>query len=453
MNELPSAFEARMQQQILDDYPHFKAAIADETPISIRLNSKKQSLAFENDRPVKWCETGKYLTERPNFAQDPLWHGGAYYVQEASSMLIEQAIRQWVLQGKNTENKTLRVLDLCASPGGKTTLVANLLPEGSLLVANEIVQSRVSVLRENLSRWGVTDVVITNHDAADFVGLEGFFDVVLIDAPCSGEGLFRKTIASRAEWSLANCSLCVSRQRDILQNAVRLVADGGVLIYSTCTYNPAENDGNMQWLNDNFEVEPLSLATKIAWKVQETGYGYECLPHRTEGEGFYMAGCTIKNKLSANYKKPKKPILPFLDKASIAISQPFIKHEGYDMYQRGDGEIVLLRDSLFDDYTQIGFVLAKRGLGIGIGEVKNKVFIPSHQLAMNNIIHKNLPAINLDLPNALRYLQKVDFEYNNTAQKGWNLMQYQNINLGWAKILDNRVNNYLPNEWKLRKII
>ena len=238
MDALHSAFLRQMQEILPEDNSSFIEAINGEVPISVRINPYKNSqLDLPFDQPIPWTSEGHYLKKRPVFTLDPSFHAGAYYVQEASSMFIEQAIKQLVdLDG------TVRALDLCAAPGGKSTLVSSLLNEESLLVSNEVIGSRYKILIENMHKWGNSNQLIINHDVKDLGHLNGFFNLILVDAPCSGEGLFRKDKKARSEWSENNVALCAARQKRILAEASELLAPDGILIYSTCTYNEHENE-------------------------------------------------------------------------------------------------------------------------------------------------------------------------------------------------------------------
>ena len=227
---------------------------------------------------VKWCEYGRYLSERPKFTYDPMFHAGAYYVQEASSMFVWQALTQLV-------DKDAVVLDMCAAPGGKSTAIAQYLSEDGFLVSNEYVPQRAHVLVENITKWGAPNCVVTNNAPRHFEKLKSRFDAILVDAPCSGEGMFRKDERAREEWSPANVEMCVERQREILESAWHVLKPGGVLIYSTCTFNSHENEEQVQWLIDEMGAEYLPIKIGEDWMITETERGYRFLPHKTRGEG------------------------------------------------------------------------------------------------------------------------------------------------------------------------
>jgi 16S rRNA C967 or C1407 C5-methylase (RsmB/RsmF family) len=287
---MPQAFQVQMQQLLGDEWDDFAAALQQPAPISIRYNPYKNTASPAALEKVSWSPNAYYLPERPVFTLDPAFHAGAYYVQEASSMFVGEVIRQlFPIQ------KPAKVLDLCAAPGGKTTDLLSCLPAQSLLVCNEVIRSRFQILKQNVIKWGQSNVILSNHDSKDFARLNGFFDVILVDAPCSGEGLFRKDPGASSEWSPNNVQLCTGRQKRILAKAADLLAPGGVLIFSTCTYNRKENEGNASWMMNTFGLEPISLDIPEAWNIVYRDIGYQFYPHRIKGEGFYIAVMTKKD--------------------------------------------------------------------------------------------------------------------------------------------------------------
>ncbi|MFZ4582866.1 MAG: RsmB/NOP family class I SAM-dependent RNA methyltransferase, partial [Paludibacter sp.] len=308
---LPDSFIARTKQILNDEYNAFEAALSTSAPTSIRVNNKTDY--HPSNEIVSHCPNGYYLAERPLFTADTLFHGGAYYVQEASSMFLYQAIKQCFPNAN-------RVLDLCAAPGGKSTLLTQTLPDDCLLVSNEIIHSRAQILAENILKWGNTNVVVTNNEASHFSKLEHYFDAIVIDAPCSGEGMFRKDPNAINEWSLDNVMNCVSRQRDILIDSWDALKPGGILVYSTCTFNREENEENVHWICNELGAEIIKLDIEDD-KIVTTDGGYRFYPHRVKGEGFFMAvirkyKTTIKEQkfklqLDKNTKKIDASELPF----------------------------------------------------------------------------------------------------------------------------------------------
>src|SRR5437879_4447061 len=282
----PAAFAHRMQMQLKDEWQSFVEAHQLPSPTSIRINPKKSSSKeFEK---IPWTDFGYYLNERPSFTFDPLFHAGTYYVQEASSMFLEQALKQTV-----DLSQPLRVLDLCAAPGGKSTHLLSLINDQSLLVTNETIRSRATILAENICKWGNINAVVTNNDPEDFQGLNAFFDVIVIDAPCSGEGLFRKDRDAMNEWSEENADLCSSRQQRIVNQIWPALKENGILIYSTCTYNPKENEGNLSRLVAEGKAKSLKLKVESSLGLEEIHvekiFGYHFYPHKTKGEGFFIS--------------------------------------------------------------------------------------------------------------------------------------------------------------------
>jgi 16S rRNA C967 or C1407 C5-methylase (RsmB/RsmF family)/NOL1/NOP2/fmu family ribosome biogenesis protein len=441
-----------MQQLLGPEFPAFEAALQAPPPVSIRLNAAKPpadpGLLPALDSPVPWCPDGFYLPERPVFTLDPLFHAGAYYVQEASSMFLDEALRQTV-----DFSRRLRVLDLCAAPGGKSTLTASRLQPGSLLVANEVIRSRVGVLRENLEKWGLSQVAVCSAEAEEIAALEGWFDVIVTDAPCSGEGLFRKDPDAIREWSPAQVDLCAARQRRILAAAVTALAPGGVLLYSTCTYNRAENEENTDWLVREFALEPLRLEVPAEWGVVETGGGYRFFPHRLRGEGFFLAAL---RKTDDGPVKPPSAAAAFkslqpLPKALVPAARPWLYPEAdVRLFQTPGGDVLALSNALENDYLVLDKVLKNKWFGVNIGEIKGKDLVPSHALSLNEWVSPERPGVELSREQALLFLKKETFDLPPGTPQGWTLGRYGGLNLGWMKVLSNRFNNYLPVERRIR---
>jgi len=257
---LPEEFRRRTCSLLGDDgWRALEAALLEVAPVSLRVNVAKGRTRLEAEA-VPWCETGYYLPERIPFTFDPLLHAGAYYVQEASSMFLEQAVRAYV-------HEAVTCLDLCAAPGGKSTHLCSLLPADSLLVCNEVIRSRSYILAENITKWGYPNTLVSNDDPASLGRLTRFFDLIVADLPCSGEGLFRKDAGSTSEWSLANVNLCAARQRRIIHDVWDALKPGGLLIYSTCTYNTEENEDNIRYIKNELGAEVLPLPVDATWQL------------------------------------------------------------------------------------------------------------------------------------------------------------------------------------------
>ena len=437
-----------MQHQLKDAFPDFIKSLQEQPPVSIRLNPEKE-FPVANTTLVPWTTHGRYLPERPVFTLDPAFHGGAYYVQEASSMFLEQAIKQCV-----DVSQSLYVLDLCAAPGGKSTHLASLMKPESLLVSNEVIRSRASILSENIQKWGSNNVVVTNNDPEDFKRLPGFFDVMVIDAPCSGEGLFRKDADAMHEWSEDNVILCSKRQRRIVSDVWSSLKENGILIYSTCTYNPEENEENLQWLKQERDVEFLKLKVDDTWgavEVEQDGItGYHFYPHKVKGEGFFISvirkkeseeTLRIKNARS-NFQSPSKKILEQLQHWVIdAGNIAFIQRE--DLVQFFPSTLSQAIDLLAKNLRLVS-------AGTFAATVKHDKLIPEHAMALSVKLNRDhFPVLDLNVDDALRYLRKETLSVT-PDRTGFTLMRYQNIPIGWGNVLPNRINNLYPAEWRIR---
>lgn len=454
--QLPAELLQSLQKVEGFDEASFKAVHeSGEQVTSIRINPKKitpeqlsQSLSTVNCQlsPIPWCPHGFYLSERPSFTLDPLFHGGAYYVQEASSMFL------WhVLQSVIDQEKHKLVLDLCAAPGGKSTLLSSFFGNG-LVVSNEVIKSRVNILQENVTKWGSENVVVTNNDSRDFSKLPGFFDVIVTDVPCSGSGLFRKDPSAIEEWSLDNVNLCSQRQQRILADIIPCLKQDGVLIYSTCSYSKEEDEEILDWIVDEFNLQAVEIPVTDEWNIIESSSpkhsakGYRFFPDKVKGEGFFIAAfkqlntvdesrqkeATI-NLISAKEKEQLKPIINIPADTSV-----FIHNESYNIFP--------------SEYLHQLKVLSKqlyiKQAGVTIGGFKGKSFVPEHALALSNIKH-HFPKVELTKEEALSYLRKQDIKP--VAPQGWCMITHQGLGLGWIKNLPNRLNNYYPSEWRILK--
>ncbi len=445
----PPAFTKQMAALLSTELDNFEASLATAPPVSIRVNPGKSAGLnhLPMDGPVPWHPDGRYLAERPSFTLDPLFHAGAYYVQEASSMFLYQALEQ-----TTGPKRPLRILDLCAAPGGKTTLIASWMPAGSILVANEVIRSRVPVLKQNLGRWGHPAVFTCNYDPEAFLPLAGWFDVVVVDAPCSGEGLFRKNESASQEWSPENVLLCAARQKRILQVAQKLVGPGGALIYSTCTYNSSENDQNADWLVREKGMYANVLDIPAAWQIGERQPGYQFYPHKVKGEGFYLAPLRqlepIRSDLKARREFRK---MSAIHKKEVSLLKDWIEApDQYFFLKTKSGEVCHAPAEL-----EPALRLLDHALPAGVwlhetGQIKGSDFVPAHELALEQeILRKEFPAVALDEQQALQYLKKELLSLP-VAGRGWQKVTYGGLALGWIRNLGNRFNNYFPTEQRIR---
>ena len=362
---------------------------------------------------------------------------------------------QQVLQQTTDLTQPLKVLDLCAAPGGKSTLIQSLINEKSLLVSNEVIKTRVSVLAENITKWGACNVIVTNNDPKDFKRLPQYFDVIVVDAPCSGSGLFRKDANAINEWSEDNVALCSQRQERILADILPALKPGGVLIYATCSFSPAEDEGISDWLIKSLDLSSVRLQVKTGWSIVETNapeskaYGYRFYPDQLKGEGFFIAVFTKaksadtesgwgRSKLKSERLTPKE----------IEVLKPWLKNTGDFFFIKQQEEIIALPVNMEKILADIQSAFYIKKAGVKLGTIIRSELIPDHELALSNIINKAVAVFEVDKETALQYLrrQEIKLDINRT---GWALITYLQLPLGWIKVLPNRINNYYPKEWRI----
>lgn len=444
MSGLPLPFVQSLQNLLGAEAGNLLDALRQAAPVSIRYNRKKTTTnKFAQETPVPWCPDGAYLKERPAFTLDPLLHGGAYYIQEASSMFLAQLATEIQSLGNSC-----RALDLCAAPGGKSTLLAGLLPPGGLLVANEVIRSRAHILLENLAKWGFPNVVVTNSDPQQFETLDGAFDLLLVDAPCSGEGMFRKDVAAIKEWSLAHVRFCAERQRRIISGAWNALREGGLLVYSTCTFNRAENDENVQWIQHSLGAERVSLPLHPAWGIVESEAGYRCYPHRMQGEGFFVS---VLRKTASTRSIHRRTNAKAIHRTALKTSTPIEQWlPGQFVFESRNNFIHALPRSQQAFIAQLSQHLQVLQAGVAIGEQKGVTIIPSAALALSTALSPAaFPKIEVDVTTALHFLHR-DAVTLNAAEKGFVLLAYDCLPLGFVKHLGRRTNNLYPAAWRIR---
>lgn len=451
MNTLPPTFEERMKGLLKNESAAFFQALQSEVPVSIRLNPDKLKtphtpfLSPLAGQQVEWCKEAYYLKERPIFTLDPCFHGGGYYVQEASSMFLSHILKQIKPAGN------IRALDLCAAPGGKSTLLASHLSHESLLVSNEVIRSRASILKENIIKWGHDNIIVTNSDPSEFSGLKGIFDLILVDAPCSGEGMFRKDAKAIDEWSEENIRLCSERQKRILTDIWDALKPEGYLIYSTCTYNPDENEHILKWMTEQFAAESVKIehSFNTITPTDSQTYGYHFYPHKTIGEGLFIGVIQKKEGKENSFNKSKKQNSPKpipIPNEISGLIYPTTELTTYSI-ENTIGLIPVAHRDFIDLLESRIRIIYKGCEAVELNNKKIK-FLPP--LALYNGLNKDRCCrCDTDLHTALTFLKKEDIPV--TAKTGeWVLISYQGIGLGWGKSLGNRLNNYYPKEWRIR---
>lgn len=493
--ELPASFVDYTHSLLgEEEYEKLAVALQQEPPVSIRFNNEKWKMQDEGvsavhspfDR-VPWSSEGVYLGERLTFTFDPLFHAGCFYVQEASSMFVEQALRQYI-------KEPAIMLDLCAAPGGKSTHARSVLPEGSLLVANEVIRNRSQVLAENLAKWGHPDVVVTNNDPADFSALPSFFDVILTDVPCSGEGMFRKDPVAIEEWTPENVEICWQRQRRIIADIWPCLKPGGILIYSTCTFNTKEDEENVRWIQQEFGAELLPLEVREEWNItgnllKDESAGtvhwedipvYHFFPHKTKGEGFFLAvfrkPCietdenetkkaweTINSEKSANSKstiaraakkkgKHAGKGVPSVAKELMDVARSWVRDIGNYSLLTDAETVYAFPNARLEELEALRQNLKVIQSGVSVGEVKGRDLVPAHALALCPVLLRDGAFVVEDISyeQAIAYLRKEAIVLPATVARRFVLLTYRGVPLGFVKNIGNRANNLYPQEWRIR---
>jgi 16S rRNA C967 or C1407 C5-methylase (RsmB/RsmF family) len=416
------------------------SAFDEPAKVSVRLNPFKKGHDFEGS-PVPWNEYGRLLPERPKFTLDPCLHGGAYYVQDSSSMFVGHVFRKVLQQEEMTGRPIVRVLDLCAAPGGKTTDLAASLRQAFgdrfILVSNEVMKQRAAVLAENVALWGDPNVVVTSDDPRAFAALPGFFDIVVTDVPCSGEGMFRKDEEAQIQWSEDNVALCQARQKRIVADIWPALRQGGIMIYSTCTYNSAENGDNLAWIASELGAQVL--------------YSEQCFPGEKYGEGFFFG--VLRKEGSEQHAVVKDPlrgasVKPYKDKIEF-VSDEFVCYRKGDLVKAYPSEVA-------GDMIYAESHLRTLSGGCAVASVmegaKGRTLVPETDIALGKALKRGVfPEVELSLEDALRYLRK-DALVLSDKPKGYLLMTYKGVPLGFVKNIGNRSNNLWPQGWRIRNV-
>lgn len=444
---LPKSFVEQMEEILGDEIDRFTSAMNEEPPVSIRVHPVKSPEPPFTGTKIPWTEMGYYLDERPLFTIDPIFHAGGYYVQEAGSMFSEYILRHNI----DDFSETYRILDLCAAPGGKTTHLASLFGENSLIIANEINPKRYQVLKQNIGKWGMSNIWVTNLTTNSFNSLEGYFDLILIDAPCSGEGMMRKDEFARTQWSLQLIDECAAMQSDIVNSAIPLLKENGILLYSTCTFNHKENSDRIKQLERSGLV-PLPVPTPDFPVVQTNINGFtgnQMYPHRVKGEGFFICGARKPEGKSFNYGKNKKPFGDYWTRNKDSkLFSDYLDSNEFVFRMNKKEEHFAIPPAFEKDWDYLSNVLPKIEPSLKLGHIKGKDIIPHAHLAWSTAISKEVPFTELDIDNAREFLRRNPVFLDNAA-KNWNLARYEGLNLGWFKNLGNRWNNYYPAEHKI----
>jgi 16S rRNA C967 or C1407 C5-methylase (RsmB/RsmF family) len=443
--KIPQEFADRMRDQLGAEAEEFFNALLQPSPTSIRLHYQKGRSSFQDLLPVPWCENGFYLPLRPAFQRDPNWHGGAYYVQEASSMILDDILRQL-----NLDSKPRIWLDLCAAPGGKTGILAKHLHPGDILIANEVVQQRKTILWENLVKGGYLNTIITNEPSSSFSS--PLADIILLDAPCAGEGMMRKEPEAIHQWSPGLVDSCALLQKEIGHHAIQALKPGGILIYCTCSYSNQENIFNVLHFNETYGLASVEFNFPDDWNVvklkHKNATGYQLYPHKLKGEGLFISvlrkrpddeekNISLKNKSTEFVAVP----LPFFS---------FINHPDSFKVRKNNIHHSVIPAQAEEKANEVIRRFPRAEIIANLGEIKGGDVVPSHFLAMSGIRHAEIAEINLELPEALSYLERMTNFTFPEKRNGWQLVKFKNTTLGWIKSTSQGIKNHYPMNWRLR---
>jgi 16S rRNA C967 or C1407 C5-methylase (RsmB/RsmF family)/NOL1/NOP2/fmu family ribosome biogenesis protein len=443
---IPEEFIKRIHTQNYINAEELLKALEEPSPVSIRINPAKWGKKPSDSEPVSWCKNGYYLENRPSYTLDPLFHSGCYYPQEASSMFLEQVIRQTSVLTRN-----LRVLDLCAAPGGKSTHLSDIIGRDNLLVANETIRSRAAILAETITKWGSGNTLVTQNDPAAFGRLSGFFDVIIVDAPCSGEGMFRGENALN-EWSVGNTIHCSERQKRILMDVWPALKENGILVYSTCTFNPGENEENIKWFIEKKKAECIQMDVLDFNGITEIDFhgisGYGFYPDKVRGEGFFISAIRKTGQQEKTLIKNQRRTVLRPEKNDLKVANQWT-HFSDDRIFKWGNELFAVPCAM-DDYLYIYRHLKIVKAGTKVLVVKNSSYLPTHELALSDGLKMDaFPSGEINLSDALSFMRRDNFMLHD-AVKGWNIVAYKGVNLGFINNIGNRVNNYFPVEWRIR---
>ena len=452
MIALPIAFTERMREQLgCEEAESLFAALETASPVAVRLNPAKSGGegVWSDGEAIAWSKNGRKLKARPSFTLDTAFHAGAYYVQEAASQFIDYVIAGEELRGK-------RVLDMCSAPGGKTTIYSTAVGVEGLVVANEYVRSRANVLADNVRKWGMGNVLVTNNAPEHLSQFEGWFDLVAVDAPCSGEGMFRKEEVAREDWSDEAVKMCAARQLSIVREAWRSLRDGGLFIYSTCTFNDEEDEGVLNaFIEESGDVFVPSQEIEIDenWGIVTGKVGafqtFRFFPHKTDSEGLFVAVTRKNEPTPQRTPKSRKKVLQDVDKASRKeLSRWLIGAEDYAFAMAGD-TIYAYHVEQYKAVQTLSEGLTAIYSGVAMGQIFKGKLKPDWALSQYVGLNRDVVAIEeLDDERALDYLRKRDIAVGDMVE-GINMVTHHGRALGFVKRVGARCNNLYPNSLKI----
>ena len=452
MRELPVAFTERMRKQLgAEDAERLFVALDSVSPVAVRLNPAKcgEEGVWSEGEAIAWSRNGRKLQERPSFTLDTSFHAGAYYVQEAASQFIDHIISGEALQGK-------RVLDMCAAPGGKTTIYSTAVGEDGLVVANEYVRSRANILADNVRKWGMGNVLVTNNAPEHLAQFEGWFDMVAVDAPCSGEGMFRKEEVAREDWSEEAVKMCAARQISIVREAWQSLKEGGLFIYSTCTFNEDEDEGVLRaFIEELGDVFAPSQRVEIdeKWGIVRGEIGafqtFRFFPHKSDSEGLFVAVARKAEPTQQRTPKARKRVMQEVDKSARKELAKWLREPDKYTFAEVADTIYAYRTEQFKAVQALSEGLTAIYSGVAMGQVFKGKLKPDWALSQFvGLQREAVTTEELDEARALDYLRKRDIAVGDMAE-GINLLTHKGRALGFAKRVGARCNNLYPNSLKI----
>lgn len=437
---IPNEFQSNLSAHFGNDISkQVLEALREPASVSVRYNpSKTPNKRFEGTA-ISWAPSSIKLESRPNFALDPLFHAGCYYVQDASSMVLEAILDQLDLPDGAL------AMDLCAAPGGKSLILSDRIKDSGMLISNEIDGKRNAILRENILKWGCSNTVVTQLNVESFVQCNELFDLVLIDAPCSGEGMFRKDAFAIEQWSSELVDQCSVIQAHLLESAKNLVKPGGYLIYSTCTMNVLENEDQVRTMLDSgFNYYSIELGSYsdyiIPAKSENETIGYYLLPGISMGEGLFIS-VMQRTGASETIRQIRKSLSPISQDVKAFVDSDAFTHEW-----QSDKLVFALNDP-HQSFSKIPDNIRFKSVGIAVAERKGKLLIPSHGAAMHPSAK---PDVELNMEEALNYLRKDRISASPNSNTAWQRVGFEENCLGWVKHVPGRWNNYYPSQYRLR---
>ena len=452
MIALPVAFTERMRKQLgAKEAESLFAALDGVSPVAVRLNPAKSGDegVWSNGEAIAWSKNGRKLKERPSFTIDTAFHAGAYYVQEAASQFLDYVIAGEELHGK-------RVLDMCSAPGGKTTIYSTAVGEDGLVLANEYVRSRANILADNVRKWGMGNVLVTNNAPEHIAQFEGWFDMVAVDAPCSGEGMFRKEEVAREDWSEEAVKMCAARQLSIVREAWQSLKEGGLFVYSTCTFNEDEDEGLLRaFIEEVGDVFEPSQRVEIDenWGIVRGEVGafqtFRFFPHKTDSEGLFVAVARKAESTTQRTPKARKKVMQEVDKASRKELSRWLQQPDNHTFAMVADTVYAYRTEQFKAVQALSEGLTAIYSGVAMGQIFKGKLKPDWALSQYVGLERKAVAVEeVDEARALDYLRKKDIAVGDMVE-GMNLLTHKGRALGFAKRVGARCNNLYPNSLKI----